>query len=166
LIDDQAAGHQLFPDIAVSRGRLVAIWYDSRNDPSYSPTRPIGNDAAGVTVPSLDVYTASSTNRGATWSTPAAKLTDVASNPNYEQFDGRTVPYAGDYLWVSAVGSSTYSVWTDWRDTVPGSDPREGDENDGADVLQCRTLEAGAWSGDQCPRDGGLDQNVYGARIS
>ena len=31
---------QLFPDIAVSNGTLHAIWWDSRNDPSYSPDAP------------------------------------------------------------------------------------------------------------------------------
>jgi hypothetical protein len=58
-------------------------------------------------------------------------------------------------------------VWTDWRDTIAGSDPREaaGEDNDLADVLQCRTFDAstGLWSGDTCPRDGGLDQNIYGS---
>jgi hypothetical protein len=167
LIDDRSIGHQLFPDIAVSGSRLVAIWWDSRHDASYSKARPIGNDADGVTGPSLDVYTASSTNRGAAWSTPAVRLTDLSSNPNYEQFSNRTVPFAGDYLWVSAVGSSTYAVWADWRDTVAGADPREtpGDDNDNADVLQCRTFDpvTGTWSGDQCPHAGGLDQNIYGS---
>jgi hypothetical protein len=34
---------------------------------------------------------------------------------------------------------------------------------EGADVLQCRTQKAdGSWTGDTCPRDGGLDQNIYG----
>jgi len=169
LIDNQTVGHQLFPDIAVSGKRLVAIWWDSRRDPSYSKARPIGNSAAGVTGPSIDVYTASSADRGATWSSPAARLTGVSSNPNYEQFSNRTVPFAGDYLWVSAVGSSTYAVWTDWRNTVAGVDPREAasDDNDNADVMQCRTFDpaTGTWSGDQCPHEGGLDQDIYGTTI-
>jgi hypothetical protein len=169
LIDNQAVGHQLFPDIAVAGSRLTAIWWDSRNDPSYSPARPVGNDAAGMTGPSLDVYAASSGDRGMTWSTTSTKLTDVMSNPNYEQFADRTVPFAGDYLWVSMVGSSTYGVWTDWRDTVAGVDQREAasDDNDAADVYQTRTFDpaTGTWSGDQSPHEGGLDQNIYGVRI-
>ena len=167
LIDNQLAGHQLFPDIAVSGGRLAAIWWDSRLDPSYSKARPIGNNTAGVTGPSIDVYTASSPDSGATWSAPAVRLTDVSSNPNYEQFSNRTVPFAGDYLWVSAVGSSTYAVWTDWRNTVAGTDQREPDSTDGADVYQLRTQDptTGAWSGDQAPHEGGLDQNIYGTLI-
>ena len=63
LIDNETVGHQLFPDIAVEGGRLHTLWWDSRNDPWYSPTRPVGNDPAGNTYPSLDTYGASSTNR-------------------------------------------------------------------------------------------------------
>jgi hypothetical protein len=94
-------------------------------------------------------------------------MSDVTTNPNYEQFADRTVPFAGDYLWVDAVGTATYGVWTDWRNTVAGVDQRESAEPgggaEGADVLQCRTqLSDGSYSSDQCPRNGGLDQNIYG----
>jgi hypothetical protein len=166
LIDGQTNGHQLFPDIAVSGNRLLAIWWDSRNDPSYAPERPIGNDAAGVTGPSLDVYMALSSDGGSTWAA-GRKLTTTSSNPNYEQFADRTVPFAGDYLWVSAVGSSAYAVWTDWRDTRAGIDPREPESQDQADVLQDRTFDVATqtWSGDQDPHAGGLDQNIYGTSI-
>jgi hypothetical protein len=104
----------------------------------------------------------------------------VTTAPNYEQFDARAVPFAGDYLYISSVGSFSYGVWTDWRDTrgaVAGHDDlREAmnpDEDDTgtpaypgsvpADVYQCRHLTAsGDVSGDTCPRAGGLDQNIYG----
>jgi hypothetical protein len=166
LIDDQSTGHQLFPDIAASGGVLHAIWWDSRNDPTYSRTRPIGNDAAGHTVASLDVYGARSTDGGAHW-TGKARITTAATNPNYEQFGGRTVPFAGDYLWVTPTGSAAYASWTDWRDTVQGTDPREVTEDEdatSADVTQCRTFSAATgWSEDRCPHAGGLDQNIYGA---
>ena len=56
LIDDEPVGHQLFPDIAVDGGVLHALWWDSRNDPAYSPARPVGNEADGTVVPSLDVF--------------------------------------------------------------------------------------------------------------
>ncbi len=78
LIDDQPTGHQLFPDIAVSNGTLHAIWWDSRNDPSYSRTRPVGNDAAGHTVASLDVYGATSTTSGASW-TGKARISNTTT---------------------------------------------------------------------------------------
>jgi hypothetical protein len=124
------------------------------------------NDASGVTGPSLDVYASTSTDAGAHWAA-STKLTDRMSNPNYEQFANRTVPFAGDYLWISAAQGSTFGVWTDWRDTVTtGGDPREAGDGDAdsADVTQCRTFDtsSGSWSGDTCPHAGGLDQNIYG----
>ena len=169
LIDSETTGHQIFPDIsadnpsAATRGTIHTIWWDSRNDSCYSVTRPIGNCANRTTVPSLDAWAARSTNSGGSWT--ATRVSNVTSNPNYEQFSDRTVPFAGDYLYVSSVNDFSYGVWTDWRNTVQGTDPREDPEDeDGAtaDVRQCRVFENGAWSGDRCPRDGGLDQNIYG----
>ena len=165
LLDSEAVGHQLFPDISADGGILHATWWDSRLDASYSPQRPVGNDASGVTGPALDVFATRSNNAGMTW-TSATRVTDVSSNPNYEQFSGRTVPFAGDYLWVTSLGDFAYTVWTDWRNTVQGTDQRERTEDEDsatADVLQCREpTSSGALSGDKCPRNGGLDQNIYG----
>jgi hypothetical protein len=165
-IDNESVGHQLFPDLAIEGGRLHVLWWDSRNDPTYSPKRPIGNDADGNTFPSLDVFGSSSSNGGTSWTT-AARISDTTTNPNSEQFDNRKVPFAGDYLWISAVGDTTFGTWTDWRNTVAGADQREGaadaDGDTGADVRQCRTGDAASgFSSDTCPRDGGLDQNIYG----
>ena len=80
LIDNEAAGHQLFPDIAVSGSKLTAIWWDSRNDPFYSPARPVGNSGVGLTAPSLDVFASSSTDRGATWGA-SSKVTTSRPTP-------------------------------------------------------------------------------------
>jgi hypothetical protein len=169
LVDAQGTGHQLFPDISAdnptlaSRGTLHAIWWDSRNDSCYSAARPIGNCADRSTVPSLDAWGARSANFGTSWT--SLRVSDVTTNPNFEQFADRTVPFAGDYLYVSSLDDFSYGVWTDWRNTVQGTDPREipEDEDDStADVHQCRVFENGAWSGDRCPRDGGIDQNIYG----
>jgi hypothetical protein len=170
LIDNEETGHQVFPDISAdnpdsdSRGTLHAIWWDSRNDECYSVTRPIGNCEDLTTVPSLETWGAASSNYGTSWS--SSVLSDVLTNPNYEQFDNRSVPFAGDYLYVSSVNDFAFGVWTDWRDTVQGTDPREDPEDEDAttaDVHQCRTQDtSGTWSGDQCPHDGGIDQNIYG----
>jgi len=174
LIDNQSTGHQVFPDISADGGVLHAIWWDSRNDACYDVTRPIGNCADGRTVPSLDVFASRSTNAGVSWST-ASRLSNVTTNPNYEQFDNRAVPFAGDYLWVTSLGGVAYAVWTDWRDTVQGADPREVPEDQDAgtsDVLQCRVILTStdnkgntikSWSGDRCPHAGGIDQNIYGS---
>jgi hypothetical protein len=160
----QPRGHQLFPDVAVDGGTLHALWWDSRNDAAYSPQRPIGNFAGGAQSPgALDVYASTSTNRGTSWAA-STRLTDVASNPNWEQFGGRTVPFAGDYLWIDAQAGQTFGVWTDWRNTVAGVDQREpASDVTGADVKQCRAAQPdGTWGPDTCPRAGGLDQDIYG----
>ena len=34
-------------------------------------------------------------------------------------------PSPGDYLWISSQRGLTYGVWSDWRDTVAGTDQRE-----------------------------------------
>jgi len=173
LIDNQTTGHQVFPDISAGGGVLHALWWDSRNDPCYTVQRPIGNCANGSTDNSLDVYAAMSTNGGGTW-TNKTRVTDVPTNPNYEQFDDRSVPFAGDYLWVTSLGTTAFGVWTDWRNTVAGTDPRETlpDPDAGnADVTQCRTSsvvtdkkgnQTTVFSSDQCPHAGGIDQNIYG----
>lgn len=166
LVDRQRRGQQLFPDLSVEGGPLHLLWWDSRNDACYSPARPVGNCADRSLVPALDVYATTSTDRGVTFA-PSTPVSDVTTNPNYEQFASRTVPFAGDYLWISAVGDFAYGTWTDWRDTVGGTDSREVDEPDSdtntGDVKQCRhLLSDGSWSGDTCPRAGGLDQNIYG----
>ena len=166
-IQPEVRGHQFFPDLAIEGGALHVLWYDTRNDSCYSPARPIGNCADRTSVPALDVFATSSTDGGRTFAA-ATRVTTTTTNGNWEQFGGRTVPFAGDYLWVSAVGATSYGTWTDYRDTVAATDPREVAEDEGSsstDVKQCRTLlSSGSFRGDTCPRTGGLDQNVYGAR--
>ena len=173
LLDDQASGHQTFPDVSADGGTLHALWWDSRNDPCYSPLRPIGNCADRTTVNSLDIYATKSLDHGTMWSTPV-KVTDQMSNPNFEQFDNRQVPFAGDYLWITSLGNASFGTWTDWRNTVQGADPREDPEDEDAgtaDVKQCRNVLTStdkkgntikSWTSDLCPHAGGLDQNIYG----
>jgi hypothetical protein len=167
LIDDPRShgGLQRFPDISVDSGSMHVIWWDSRNDPCYDPRRPIGNCADGSTVASLDAFGATASTSNLVWSAPT-RLSTATSNPNFEQFSGRTVPFGGDYLYISSVKSSSFGAWTDWRNVVSGSDPREtGDADaDAADVLQCRKItSSGSITPDSCPYAGGLDQNIYGS---
>jgi hypothetical protein len=165
LLDKQSVGHQIWPDISADGGVLHVLWYDSRNDSSYSVARPIGNDAGGGTHPALDIFATRSNNLGVTWSTPT-RVTTFTSNPNWEQFDNRAVPFNGDYLWITSFGNFSFGTWTDYRNTVAGLDAREGgdSDNDNADVKQCRSVDAsGAVGPDTCPHDGGLDQNIYGS---
>ena len=52
--------HRPSRNVSVDQGVAHVAWYDSRNDPAYSPARPIGNDASGQATPALDVYAATS----------------------------------------------------------------------------------------------------------
>jgi hypothetical protein len=165
LIDAQAKGLQRFPDISVDGGIMHALWWDSRHDFCYSRARPIGNCSDKSTVPALDVFAATASTSNLTWSS-STQLTTAMSNPNYEQFSGRTVPFGGDYLYISSVGAFSYGAWTDWRNTVQGTDPRETPEDEDAttsDVHQCRAQTDGSFGPDTCPYLGGLDQNIYGS---
>ena len=56
-------------------------------------------------------------------------------------FDAASVPFYGDYNWLSLVAGPDrsvvgYGTWTDNRDVVPGTDPRE-ETQDGFDVKGC-----------------------------
>lgn len=165
-IDPQATGHQWWPNLEFDRSTntIVAIYYDSREDPSYSVNRPPGNTAAALSVCAgaavcnvLNTFFAASAD-GVTWTN--IKVSTVGHQPEYEMFGDRQVPFHGDYLWIDANGGIAFGAWTDNRDVVPGVDIREA-VDDGFDVLQCRPT---ADSADLCPNAGGLNQNIYGAR--
>ena len=163
-IDPHATGHQFFPWIAASGGVINAVYYDSAGDPNYAATRSPCNSATGVGSACLNVRYAESTDGGTSWSSTA--VTEVPTNPNFEQFGGRRVPFFGDYIMVGAVGSTVAAVWTDSRNVVGAADPT-GD-NDGDDVAgdpetggTCRSSFNACFDG-----TGGLDQNIYTADIA
>jgi hypothetical protein len=164
LLSASATGHQFFPFLAASNGRVSAIWYDSQGDPEYAPTRPPCNSASGRTSACLNVLYAESTDGGMTWDSSIA-VTNTPTNLNYEQFGGRLVPFFGDYITVSAQGDTIGTVWTDQRNTVGAPDP-SGD-NDGADVAGDPEAGGACTSSlDTCfDSTGGLDQNIYAAPI-
>lgn len=165
LLAPSATGHQLYPFLSASGGRVNAIWYDSAGDPNYSPSRPPCNDAAGVTSACLNVRYAQSGDGGKTWSS-STQVTGVPTNLNYEQFGGRLVPFFGDYITVAAQGNTVGAVWTDQRDTVGAPDP-SGD-NDAADVAGDPETGGTCTSSFTTCFDGthGLDQNIYSASIT
>jgi hypothetical protein len=181
-------GHQFFPDIDALGGALAVVWQDSRTDDCYSVQRPVGNTADATACPDdnvLNSFVATSNDGGATWA--SVRVSDVGHQPNFEMFGSRDVPFQGDYNWISIVdtgaGLEAYAVWTDNRDVVPGEDPRES-EQDGFDVAMC-LVDLGAdastssadymgprfrfdapFTGNNCGNNGGLDQNIYGNRVS
>jgi BNR/Asp-box repeat len=160
-----STGHQFFPFLAASGGRVNAIWYDSRGDSNYSATRPPCNSATGHTSACLNVRYTESTDGGKTWAS-SIKVTDTPTNLNYEQFGGRRVPFFGDYITVAAQGNTIGAVWTDQRNTVGAPDTSA--DNDGADV------KGDPETGGSCTSSlttcfdltGGLDQNIYAATIT
>jgi hypothetical protein len=171
-VDDQSTGHQFFPDIDAHAGVLGVVWQDSRTDPCYSVQRPMGNTATATACASSNVVnTFAAFSESGTSFDPSVKLSTTGHQPQYEMFADRSVPFQGDYNWISiqdvnATSLVAYAAWTDNRDVVTGTDPRETMQ-DGFDVKQCRVAdENGVFGPDLCPNAGGLDQNIYGRGLT
>lgn len=175
-LDTVPVGHQWFPDIASEDGVITVVFYDSRADPAYSPTVPPGNTADGKNSGNIvHTFVARSTDGGTSWT--EAGVSSAGSNFGWETHGSRRFGFWGDYLYVSAVPGAVSVAWTDSRDLVPGADPREvgeDDDRDGFDVYQpCvyvpNDIDAPSYSSptidDLCLSQGGLDQNIYAARI-
>ncbi len=173
-LDTVAVGHQWTPDIASAGGVITVVFYDSRADTAYAPNLPPGDTATGQNSGDVvHTWVAKSANGGTGWS--ETQVSTVGSNFGWETHGARRDGFWGDYIYVSAVGTSVIVAWTDSRDLVPGSDPREtgaADDHDGFDVLQPCTyvpndINAAAYSSptidDPCLSQGGLDQNIYAA---
>ena len=166
-VDSQPVGHQFFPWITASAGTISVVYYDSRADgANYSPLRAPCNSATGVGSACLAVWYSASADGGKTWTHQV--LTDTLTNPNFEQFGGRLVPFFGDYIMVSAVGDQIAAVWTDSRNVAPGVDTASGSDMDGNDVAgdpetggSCTSSFTACFDG-----TGGLDQNIYTTNVS
>jgi hypothetical protein len=169
-VSDNARGHQYFPDGDALAGKLAVVWQDSRVDDDYSVQRPVGNlaNATSSGHDALSSFVAVSSN-GTTFGAP----TEVASErqqPQYEMFDAASVPFLGDYNWIQLAETSTgslfgYMSWTDNRDVVPGTDPREATQ-DGFDVRGCWVEDPPGTFTRTCFNGGGYDQNIYGNSIT
>ncbi len=167
LLAPSTTGHQFFPWLVASGGRVSAIWYDSTGDPNYAPTRAPCNSASGHTSACLNVRYAESADGGKTWG-PSIQVTDTPTNLDYEQFGGRLIPFFGDYITVAAQGGTIGAVWTDQRNTAGASDTGTGADNDGADVAGDSETGGTCTSSFNACIDGtgGLDQNIYSATIT
>lgn len=165
-VSDVPLGHQFFPDADALAGRLAVVWQDSRIDPCYSVQLPVGNTSAGTSCGDAVVHAYVAVSVDGSTFDPAIQASTVANQPQFEMFAARQVPFYGDYNWIQLVevGDGSlfgYLSWTDNRDVVPGTDPREP-VRDGFDVDQCQD-ETGA---NLCPNSGGLNQNIYGNSIT
>ncbi len=173
-LDAVPIGDQWTPDIASAGGVISVVFYDSRADPAYSPSLPPGDTASGQNSGNVvNTFVAKSADGGASWS--ENQISSHGSNFNWETHGSRRDPFWGDYIYVSAVAGTVIAAWTDSRDLVPGTDPREtgaDDDLDGFDVYQPCTyvpndINAASYSSpsisDPCLSQGGLDQNIYAA---
>jgi len=162
-------GHQFFPDADALDGRLAVVWQDSREDPSYSVQLPVGNTTSATSSGSavVNTYVAVSTD-GTTFGSEQ-RVTSVGNQPQYEMFAAASIPFYGDYNWIQLMerpdGSLFgYMTWTDNRDVVPGTDPRETTQ-DGFDVESGWVLQPDGTYTRQFNL-GGYDQNIYGNSIT
>jgi hypothetical protein len=172
-LDGVPVGHQWFPDIASANGVITVIFYDSRSDPAYSPDRPPGNTADGKNSGNVvHTFIARSADGGVSWT--ETQVSTAGSNFGWMTHGSRRVGFWGDYIYVSAVPGAVNVAWTDSRDLIPGEDPREGANDKGFSVFQPCTyvpndIDAASYSSpmidDPCLSQGGLDENIYGARI-
>ncbi len=159
-LDTVVKGHQYLPDVASADGVITVVFYDSRHDPAYSVSLPPGDKANGSNSGgAVDTFVARSTDGGNSWA--ETQVTNFSSNYNWETHGRLRVPFWGDYIYISAVPGAVNITWTDSRNLVPGVDPRDPSATDGFDVLQCAFTSIS----DPCLSQGGLDQNVYGARV-
>jgi len=165
-VSNPTNGHAFFPDGDAFQGVLAVVWQDSRNDPGYSVQRPIGNLAnATSSGGAVDTFVAVSTN-GTSFGS-AIPVSTVSQEPQFEMFASASVPFLGDYNWIQLVDGGSglfgYMTWTDNRDVVPGTDPRETTQ-DGFDVESGWVLQPDGTFTRQFNL-GGYDQNIYGASI-
>jgi hypothetical protein len=175
-LDSVPTGHQWFPDVDSADGVITVVFHDSRADGSYSPSLPPGNTTTGTNSGNVvHTFVARSSNGGVSWT--ETQVTTAGSNYGWETHGARRVGFWGDYNYVSAVPGGVNITWTDSRDLIPGTDPREtgaDDDADGFDVLQPCVYEpndinapsyTSPTNDDPCLSMGGLDQNIYSARL-
>jgi hypothetical protein len=173
-LDTHPAGHQWFPDVASAEGTLTVVFYDSREDEAYDPDTPPGNNPDGTNSGDVvHTWIAESADGGATWT--ETQVTTAGSNFGWQTHGSRRLGFWGDYLYVSAVPGAVNVTWTDSRDLVPGPDTRGGAWAKGFSVNQSGCvhvpddINAPSYSSptnaDPCLDQGGLDQNIYAARV-
>jgi hypothetical protein len=203
-VDEADAGHQFFPDIDALDGTLAVVWQDNRADDDYSVQFPIGNtlDEDGNAIssggsladPDDDIVNSFVATSGtdAFGFADSVEVSDVGHQSAYEMFGNRDIPFHGDYNWVALALDEAgalfgYASWTDNRNVVPGTDPRELEAqdgfDDGFDVRQCRDDLADSveglldsdmplarrdapFGGDTCGNGGGLDQDIFGVSFT
>jgi hypothetical protein len=122
--DDPTRGaDQHHPGISVApNGRIDLAWHDFRNDPFFVPGE-IGNMGTAVDQRYWDVYYASSTDAGATWSANTR-----VTNPSIDGKLGVTFNNndVRGPMGVAAADNAAYVTWADSRAT--GADATDAED--------------------------------------
>jgi hypothetical protein len=165
VVANNAVGHQFFPDADALSGTLAVVWQDSRVDNDYSVQRPVGNlaNATSSGTDALSTFAAVSTN-GTSFGAPM-EVASVRQQPQYEMFDAASVPFLGDHNWIQLAEAGDgslfgYMTWTDNRDVITGTDPREATQ-DGFDVKGCWVEDPPGTFTRTCLNGGGYNQSIY-----
>ncbi len=144
VVAPATTGYQVMPTVTVADGLVKVAWYDSRNDPQFSPKNPL--------MRRLDVYYAEAPV-GCPVHFPASesiRVTDRSFDPNLKMFGGGRVPFIGDYISIASGGGKTHVIWTDNRDVKP-----QPVTNPPCDPKKLETLTQGC-----------RNQNIYTATIT
>lgn len=112
-IDQSGQGHQFMPSLAFGAGRLIAVWYDQRNDRSGRFTRWIDGiehtidvrAAEAIPGPAPSFQPSIQVSRYLFYlrrSVPESVASQLQYNhPNYPLFKKGTQPFIGDYIEVT-----------------------------------------------------------------
>ncbi len=115
-VNDDAVGDHFFPTITVAGGVISIAWYDSRLSGTSS------------TIKALDVFYASSTDAGVTFSANL-RITSSSFDPNLvlrTDASGTNMPFMGDYIDIAASPATVHLIWADNRNACDTLDPTFG----------------------------------------
>jgi hypothetical protein len=126
------SGHQIVPALAAAGGKLSVVWYDSRSEPSFTPTGPVSGfcpegATSGTGCTGMDVFynQADTGTPGPLTFGTELPLTSQSFNPNLFATVKAVNPFIGDYIGVAATATTAYAVWADNRDINPTANALE-----------------------------------------
>ncbi len=127
-IDNSGVGHQIMPSLTFAGGKVMAVWYDQRDDYSGRFTKYI-DDLSGQPRHTLDVRVAQADpslnpvfepslriSRYRFYLADNGTLTQAQFNPvNYPLFKNGTWPFMGDYIDISPSPMFVLGPYGYWR---------------------------------------------------
>jgi hypothetical protein len=140
--DPTNAADQYHPGISVAdNGRIDLAWHDFRNDPFFVPGE-LGDMGSAVSQRYWDVYYASSTNAGGTWSANTRVTNpsiDGKLGTTFNNFDIRGP------MGIASTDNAAYVTWADSRAT--GADATDAEDVYFSRIRYAAVPELGAGGG-------------------